>query len=177
MRNGVGFGGGVSVNVNSRVNRQGVRIRSEARDDPTTDRGDHRMVPEGFAGVNIREMDLNGGDPDRRNGVAQVDACVSIGRGVQDDHIKLAFGLLYPLDQLALEVGLAKPDVDSASLSETSYLRFDVRKRCSSVNLRLTLAQEIQIGTVQEQDAHSGEATYLAGPHLSRAFPGCVATP
>src|SRR5882724_4282141 len=103
-----------------------------------------------FAGMDIGQMDFyrwhtHGGD-----GIPERDAGVGIGGGIQDDHVELALGFLYPSHQLAFEVGLVKLDSDLELRRTISHFALDVSQGGTAIDLGFPLAEEVQVGPVQK---------------------------
>ncbi len=101
----------ITGNVNGGLKCQKVGTGAKAGDLATADWGDNRLVAKVFSGVDVGKVDFDGGNLDTGDGVAQGETGMSIGCGIEDDHLKLAFGLLNPRHQLPFEVGLAEINV------------------------------------------------------------------
>ena len=63
-------------------------------------------------------------------------------------------GLLDPGDQLPLIIGLAELHRDSESLRPHLNGGFDAGQGVPAVNLRLSGSEQIQVGTIEEEDLH-----------------------
>ncbi len=55
-------------------------------------------------------MDLNGWNSDCCNRIPQRNAGMGIGGRVENNHVEFSLGLLNPIDQFTLQIGLAKVD-------------------------------------------------------------------
>ena len=71
-------------------------------------------LTEVLAGLDGADVDLDGGDGDGLEGVEDRDARVRVCRGVDDDAVNLAVGLLDLVDDAALVVGLEDFDLVEA---------------------------------------------------------------
>src|SRR5260370_20193129 len=107
-------------------------------------------MTEFFPGMDVQKVNLNGWQIDRRDGIPECNTGVGIGGGVQDDNIELAPGFLNPIDQLALDIGLPEFNFRFELLGPFTDPGFDVRQRCPSIDLWLPLAEEIEVGAVEE---------------------------
>jgi hypothetical protein len=77
---------------------------------------------------------------------------VAVAGRVDDDAGHLAARLLDPVDQLALMVGLAKlqPEAQLAGAPSAGFL--DIRQAGAAVDLRLAGAEQVQIGSVEDEN-------------------------
>ncbi len=60
--------------------------------------------------------------------------------------------LLYPANKLALMIRLAEIDLQTGGLSLLLKAQLYIRQRLFAVNLRLPLADEIQIWAIEDED-------------------------
>ena len=65
-----------------------------------------------------------------------------------------AFGFLNPTDQFAFQIGLPKIDLHLQLAGALAHFGLNVRQSGAAINLRLALAEQVQIRTVQEQNFH-----------------------
>src|ERR1700693_515806 len=94
------------------------------------------------------------------------------GGRVDDDPGGALAGAVNPVDDLVFAIALMKLDRKPKLAADPAAVRFDVSQRLAAVDLRLALAEKIEIGTVQDNDdrihaispalAHAG--TVPAGP-------------
>ena len=122
---------------------QNIRKWTEARDLPLADRYNQRFVAEFLPGMNIRQVDLDRGDANRRDGVPESDAGVRVGSRVDDDALELTFRLLNPTNQLPLDIGLAKLDLRSQRRRPLPDSFLDLGQGHLPVFLRLALPEEV----------------------------------
>ena len=144
-----------SVNVNGRIQRQNIGKCSKTGDLAAADWSDQRSVPEFLAGVNIGEMNFDGGDADGGDGIPKSDAGMGVGGGVDNEDAEATFGLLDPSDQLSFEVGLSELDLGSRLERLFPDLSLDFSQSGMAVNLWLPLAEQVQVRPVEEEDSHS----------------------
>ena len=65
---------------------------------------------------------------------------------------RLVAGLLDPVDQLALVVGLAEVDLEPERLAGLPAVLLDVVERLAAIDPGLALAEHIEVGTVEDED-------------------------
>lgn len=107
-----------------------------------------------FTGMDIGEMNFYGRNFDARDGVAQGDAGVGIGGGVQNDGVEYPLGLLNPRNQFALHVRLSEVNFRSQLPGPFADGGLDVRQGGPAIDIRLALAEEIEIWPVEKKDFH-----------------------
>jgi hypothetical protein len=137
-----------SVNVNGGFQAQNVRIWAKSRNLSLANGGDQRMVTEFFPRVDVGEVDFDGRNTDRRDGIAEGDAGMSVGGCVQDDDVKLTFGLLNPSDEFALAIGLAEVDCGVQGVGATADPSFDVGEGSLAINGGFAMAEEVEVRSV-----------------------------
>src|SRR5438045_475901 len=130
-------------------------MRAEAEDLAATDRRDQGLVPELLPGVDVGKVNFDGGDSGGGNGITQRNTGMGVGRSVENDDVELVFCLLNPGDEFACEIGLAEVDVGSGFSGTLADLGFDIGQGGPSVQLRLALAEEVQVGAIEKEDLHS----------------------
>ena len=81
--------------------------------------------------------------------------------------------LLQHVDQLALGVGLREGDLDAEFGGALAALLLEVGEGLVAVDLRLALAEEIEVGAVEYQHAHRGQFLQ-PGPYPACAAPACA---
>ncbi len=135
-------------NANGRFETQYVGKRTESGDLASASRSDHGRMTESFSGVDIGKVDLNHREANSADSVSQSDAGVGIGRGVENDCVKLALGLLNPTDQFPLHIGLAELDFDLQLIGPFSHQGFEVSQRGVAIHFRFALAEQVQVWTV-----------------------------
>lgn len=143
-----------TVNVNGGFKTQNIGEVTETRNLAATDSGEQGRVPELLSGVNVREVDFDRGHGHGNNGIAKSHRGVSVSGGVEDDDISGAFGLLNPIDQFTFIVGLPEFDLGSEFPGALSDQGLDFGEGLSSVFVRLTSAQKVEVWAVEEEDFH-----------------------
>ena len=96
------------------VERQRVAARAEAADGADADRRHERLVAIGLARVHVRQVDLDGGQRHRAQGVGDRHRRMRIRRRVDDDGVRALARRLDVVDQLAFDVGLVALDGGAA---------------------------------------------------------------
>lgn len=111
------------------------------------------MLAEFFAPMHIRQVDFDECYPRREEGIANRDAGVCIGRRVDDDEVDLVGpGLLDAIDDVALAVRLEGLQRDTFLLCQASQIPVDLGERIGAIDFRLARAEQVQIGTVYDQN-------------------------
>ena len=113
-------------------------------------------MPEFFPGVHVRKVDFDGWNSDGRYGVPQCNASVSVGGRVEYDGVKFALGLLYPGYQFAFQIGLPELHFRLEGTRPFPDHPLDIRKRRVAINVRFTMAQQVQVWTIEEEEFHRG---------------------
>lgn len=98
--------------------------------------------------MDVREVDFDDGKVYCRNGIAKRNAGMSIGGRIQNDGAEVTLSLLNPTDEFSFEIGLAELNFHSKITRPLADHGFDIRQRGSAINLRLPLAEEVEIGAV-----------------------------
>jgi len=116
---------------------------AKSRDETATYRGDAGLVAKWFSSLDVRHVNFDGWQADRRDCVPQSDACMRVGGGVEHDYVELPFCLLNPAYQVALDVSLAKINSHTQFAGSRAHGSFDVRQRRASINLRLARSEQV----------------------------------
>src|SRR5262249_29881825 len=120
-------------------------------DDPARDPADIGVVAEGLAPIDVGEMDLD----DRQLGggkrVHERDRGVRVGAGIEDDAVGGLPRLVDPIDKLALVVRLPAVELEAQLGGTLEAGLLDVGERLPAVDLRLAQAQEIEIGSIEDE--------------------------
>ena len=91
----------------------GVACKTFAADDLFGVERDKGAAAELFAGVDVGEVHLDGGEPHGFQGVEDGDGGVGVGGGVEDDAVGGAVGALDLRDDVSFAVGLEECDFDA----------------------------------------------------------------
>src|SRR4029453_6348288 len=109
-------------------------------------------------------MDLDDGQLDGGDRVAERDRVVRERAGVEDDAVEaLALRRLEPVDELALEIRLAALDGAAAAPGVLADHSVALGERHLPVDPRLAGAEEVQIRPVQDEDLHDRRGFYING--------------
>ncbi len=111
-------------------------------------------MPEGFPGLNVREVNFDERYAACLERVAYCDAGVGVGSCVDKKTAKLRAGRLNPVNQLALDVRLKGNELDLEFAGELDEALIDRLEIFCSIDVRLAATQEVEIGAVQDPDAY-----------------------
>src|SRR3990167_8988044 len=120
---------------------QQVTVHPEAGDLPDHRLGDQRALAEFFPLMDVGDMDLDGRNPHRRQGVPQGNAGMGIGRGIDNEGAELFGRLLNPADHLSLTVRLTDLHLHLELFRQGADLAVDLFQRQPTVDLRLSLTE------------------------------------
>jgi len=126
----------LQVKVNGGLKSHNVRIRPKPGYDATTDRRNERITTEFFSGVDVRKMDLDGGNVDRRDGIPEGHARMGVSCRVEDYEVVFAKRLLDPRYQLAFDIGLPALDLDPHPHGPMSNLFVNLGQGSRTIDLR-----------------------------------------
>jgi len=93
-------------------------------------------------------VNFDGGQTHCGDGIAQGNAGMGVGRGIEHNEVEFPFRLLNPAYQFAFNVRLAKVDSDTHSDGSHAHPSFDVGQRRTAINVRLALAEQVQVRAV-----------------------------
>ena len=127
-------------------------------------------MPESLALVHIGNMHLDDRPFEGVQRIEDGDRRVGEGGGIDDDAGGALAGAVNPVDDLVFAIALMKLDRKPKFAADAAAVRFDVGQRLAAVDLRLALAEQIEIGAVQDNDDRSSRALphYGAPAPLSR---------
>src|SRR6478609_4781990 len=131
--------------------RLGVALHPVADDVVVAHVGEVAVVAELLAGVDVADVHLDAGHPAGRERVAQGDRGVGVARGVDDEAGDAGTALLHPVDEGALVVALPEVEQQTGSPGGLEAERLDVGEGRAAVDLRLALAEEVEVGAVEHQ--------------------------
>src|SRR5690606_38222835 len=154
------------------VQRQQVSLRAEAADHALGDGGEIGMAAKRLPGVDVRQVDLDEGNPDRGEGVAHGDAGMAVGRRVDDHVAHPGRGCtLDQVDQFALVVGLPRIYGDAGLACRRGQRPVDVAQGVAAVVARLATAEKVEVGAVENQDVGHQGARSKSSRELSGLWP------
>ena len=112
--------------------------------------GEIGVVAEVFAGVNIGQMDFDKGQCHTQKGVADGDAGVGLGAGVDDDVIVRSACLMDGIDDCTFVVTLEMVKRDAQFGGGVLQARNQRIEGVAAVKLRLAQAEQVEIGAVDQ---------------------------
>lgn len=116
-----------------------------------------RDPPELFPGMDIRNMHFDHRSRDRRNGISDGDGRVRIPARIHDDPVTGEALPLQGIDQFAFDIALEIGERDRRK-SRLQGLQM-IFEGFAAVNAGFTLAQEVEIRTVDDGDMHKAGET------------------
>ena len=90
-----------------------------------------------------------------REGVERVedgDRSVGESGGIDDDAGRALAGAMNEVDDLVFAIALLELDRKPEFLADAAAIRLDIGERLAAVDLRLALAEQIEIGAVEDND-------------------------
>jgi hypothetical protein len=128
-----------------------IAKKSESGDHADTDRCGHGPMAEILALMDIGNVNLDGGDFARLNGVAQGDAGMGEAGRVEDDSAEATICIVCDsIDDGALVVGLEEVDFNLRAGDLFAQLRFEIGQGCGSVDLWFPAAEAVEVGPVDD---------------------------
>lgn len=114
------------------------------------------MVPEDLAFVDVGNVNL---DHRPLKGIERIEdghRSVGEGPGIDDYARGLAAGFMNPVDQLIFPIALGKKQRVTGGFGDTAAVGLDIRERLVAVDLRLALAEQIEVWAVEDgEKAHA----------------------
>ncbi len=135
-----------------RFDGEAVGVEAEAADDTLAGCRDEGMVAELFTLMDIGDVHLDDGALQRADAVVESHRRMGIGSGIEHDAVVTEAHLLHLVDELALDIALVIVDGDVGILCP--QLRQILVEGGRAVDARLTGAEEVQIGTIDDLDFH-----------------------
>ena len=133
--------------------RQFVTVRAQTRDHPDREVGQIRVMTEGFACVDIGEVNFDERNGHRRQRIADRHAGVGVSRRIDHDEIHMiATGLVDPVDQRTLVIVLKGLNKRTDRVPATGQRPVDIVERGVSVMLGFAAPQQVQVGAVHNQN-------------------------
>jgi hypothetical protein len=116
------------------------------------------MMPEALAPMHVRDVHLEDWKVAGVQRVEDRDGSMGEGSGVDDDPTRLLARCVNPIDDLIFAVALVEADFEFQLLRQGPAVALDTRERLMAVDMRLALAQKVQVRSVQDEDdaAHGG---------------------
>src|SRR5688572_24104526 len=107
-----------------------------------------------LACVDVRDVDFHEGDGHAHERVAEGEAAVRIRAAVHDRSVDPPAHRVHGVDQLSLAVVLRALEVHAELLRDLSETALDILEGGATVAFRLTNAEQVEVGTVEEGDPH-----------------------
>lgn len=107
------------------------------------------VMSEGLASVDVAEVNFDEGNQYRVERIADGDAGVGIGGGVDQQAVEAGARRLEPIDDFPFDVGLVEGNLDVQGSGELGQAPVDPLKALAAVDLGLALTEEVEIGAVQ----------------------------
>src|ERR1700678_2107606 len=124
------------------------------------------MLPKSLAREHVAQVNFDERQRDREKGIAQGDAGVRVARGIDDgDRYGVAFGGLYPADQLMLGVALEGDQGMAAGAGQCLELGLDIVQTGRAVDLRFAGTEEIQVRAIEQQNSSHLTISPAPSPH------------
>jgi 4-amino-4-deoxy-L-arabinose transferase-like glycosyltransferase len=133
-----------------------IATGTAAADHAEGDIGQVRMMPKGFPGEHVAEVDLHKRHCRSKQRVAQRDTRMRVRPSVHDctcDTVRS--GEMYGVEQRTLVVRLYRTKRESVALQRGAHDLFNLSKRGRPVHRRLARAEQVQVWAVEKQDLHS----------------------
>lgn len=126
-------------------------------------------MPESFALVDVRQMNLDARLFDGGDGVAQRHRCVGVTTWVDQYTIEAFARFVYPIYQLTFVVTLSTSDANTQLVRQRFELSVHVRQSVFAIHLGLTQTKQVQVWSVQNEDVRQRSHPV----RLSSSFPDC----
>ena len=153
--------------------RKAIPVDAEARKRRESGPGGKRMMTEALAGVDVADVDLDGGDFDRDQRIVERDRGVRISAGIDDDAGRFpGVSVVDEVDQFAFTVRLPAIGLEAVFGCSLSAQFLDVGKRGMAVGFGLAGPQQIEVRTVEHVNrigsclGHSGPGNIAAVARL-----------
>ena len=132
--------------------REDVALGAESRHQSHGEVGEQRFLPPALAREQVREMNFDERDPHGEQRIPDREAGVGVRPAIQDQSLGAAGKLLDGVDERALVIGLGEGNPDFEARRFFPNHPFDVSQRPVSVDRRFSLAQKIEVRTVENGD-------------------------
>jgi hypothetical protein len=136
------------------VQGQSVAVDPEAADHSAGDRRHHRVVPELFSRVDVRDVHLDERRGQQGAGVAERVRVMRPRPGVEHDRGGVVGGLVQPSDHLRFGVSLSDLDLEAEFLADPHTSFSEVGVRGQSVDVGLPRTEPTQVGSIEDKHLH-----------------------
>src|SRR5208282_5662073 len=110
------------------------------------------MAPEVLALMHVGDVHFDDGPFESMERVEDGDRRVGEGSRIDDDAGRASPRFVDPVDDLVLAIALMELDLEPELAADAPAIRLDLGEHLAAVNLRLALAEQVEIGTVQDSD-------------------------
>ena len=131
---------------------EAVAVETKAGDDALADGRQERLMAERFTAVDVADVNLDHGGGDGSDSIGDGDRRVGVAAGIQDDAAVVKTHLLQAVHNLPLDVALI--DVDRVLWIALNQFLQVLVEGAVAIDLGLTLAHKVQVGTVDDVDDH-----------------------
>lgn len=103
--------------------------------------------------MHIGQMHFDKRNIDGSQGIAQCNAGMRIRRSVDNDEISLVLASsLHPIDEFTFVIALKSGQYGAVFCGQLRQMLIDICQGLPTVDIRLTCAEQIQVGAVQNED-------------------------
>src|SRR5260370_34688387 len=131
--------------------RQVIAIGAETDYPAVDDIRDSRMMAKGLAPIDVGQVNFDNRYAQRAYGIADSDARMRVGGGVDNERVDLTARFLNAVDDRALAVGLKRLDRHSELEAKLAQPEINLRQRRAAVNSGLAFAKHIEIRPMHHQ--------------------------
>jgi hypothetical protein len=144
----------VFVTMRQMLKREPVAVDAQAADHTGGNGRHHRVVPELFSRVDVRDVHLDQRRGQQGAGVAERVRVMRPRPGVEHDRGGIVGGLVQPGDHLRFGVGLSDVDLEAELLADPHTTFSEVGVRGQTVDVGLPRAEPTQVGSVEDKHLH-----------------------
>ena len=109
-------------------------------------------MPKLFATMDVGQVNLDKGDRDRGEGIAQCDTGVCQGARVDDQEMgSIGAGSVNAVDQRAFVIALEKSDIRTATTGTLAQFALDVVEAARAVNMGFPRPEQVEIGAIDNE--------------------------
>ena len=138
---------------NRGLNCQLVALRPKAADYTVSDIGKKRMMPKLLALKNVGQMHFDEWNAGRQQGISQCHTCVRESSRIDEDKLDLiGERFLHKIHKLMFGIALPGIQLVTCFRGNARNVLIDLIKCRTAIMLGLSSAEQIQVGTVQNQN-------------------------
>ena len=113
------------------------------------------MTPFGFTRVNVAEVNFHERHGDRHERITKCETGVGVGAGINHDAINITAPRVQLIDELSFSIMLCAHQRNVQFCRNPAQALFDLREGRVPIDGRLSDAEKIQIGSVEQADFHA----------------------